>query len=60
MLSVFHTRRFALLKVHDPRGKHAILGARRLRRELLRDFGTRPRAREVASALATAAYGRLP
>ncbi|MGQ9590639.1 MAG: zinc dependent phospholipase C family protein [Planctomycetota bacterium] len=59
-LSVFHPRRLALLKVFDPRGKGALQGAARLRRELLRDFGVRSRARDVASALAHAAYSRLP
>jgi hypothetical protein len=60
MMYVFYTRRLALLKVHDPRGKHALRGATRLRRELLRDFGVRSRARDVARALAYAAYSRLP
>jgi hypothetical protein len=60
MLAVFYPRRLALLKIHDPRGKEALLGALRLRRELLRDFGTRGEAREVAVALAHAAYSRLP
>jgi hypothetical protein len=59
MLSVFYPRRLALLKVHDPRGKMAIQGARRLRRELLRDFGMRSKARDVARALAFAAYSKL-
>lgn len=60
MLSVFHPRRFALLKAFDPRGKGALQGAARLRKGLLRDFGIRSRARDVASALAHAAYSRIP
>jgi len=60
MLAVFYPRRLALLKAHDPRGKDAILRARRLRRELLRDFGVRSKARDVGKALAHAAYSRLP
>jgi hypothetical protein len=57
MMSVFYTRRFALLKAHDPTGREALRGALRLRRELVRDFGTRTKAREVAMALAHSAYG---
>lgn len=60
MLSVFYARRLPLVKLHDPRGKMAIEGAARLRRELIRDFGTRTDARDVARALAHAAYSRLP
>src|SRR5262249_53194975 len=60
MLSVFHVPRLALLKVHDPSGRLALQGARRLRRELLLDFGNRSNARDVARALAHAAYGKLP
>lgn len=60
MLYAFSTRRLALLKAYDPRGRVAIQGAARLRRELLRDFGTRSEARDVARALAHAAYSKLP
>ena len=60
MLSVFHLRRLALLKVYDPSGRLALAGARRLRRELILDFGNRAKARDVARALAQAAYGKLP
>jgi hypothetical protein len=59
MLAVFHPRRLALLKAHDPTGRVALEGAHRLRRELLRDLGHRARAREVARELAKAAYGRM-
>jgi hypothetical protein len=60
MLSVFHPRRLALLKVHDPTGKFALQGALRLRRELVRDHGDRRKARDVSRALAKAAYAKLP
>jgi len=59
MLAVFHMRRLALLKVSDPTGKAALQGAARLRRELLRDFGQRSKARTVARHLAREAYGKL-
>jgi hypothetical protein len=59
MLGVFYPRRLALLKAQDPTGKIALQGALRLRRQLLRDYHTRSRARDVASALARAAYGNL-
>jgi len=60
MLAVFYPRRLALLKVRDPTGRFAIQGARRLRKGLLRDFGVRTRARDVARALAYAAFSNLP
>lgn len=59
MLAVFHTRRLALLKVHDPTGRDAIQGSLRLRKELLRDYGVRMKARDISRALARAAY-KLP
>jgi hypothetical protein len=48
MLAVFYPRRLA------------IQAARRLRKGLLRDFGVRTRARDVARALAYAAFSSLP
>jgi hypothetical protein len=60
MLAVFHPRRLALLKAHDPTGKSAIQGALRLRRELVRDHANRRKAREVSRALARAAYAKFP
>jgi hypothetical protein len=59
MLAVFHPRRLAVLKVSDPTGKVALQGATRLRRELLRDFGQRSKARTLARHLAQEAYGKL-
>jgi hypothetical protein len=59
MTAVFFPRRLALLKVEDPTGRMALSGARRLRRELLKDYGSRRAARRVASALALEAYGKL-
>lgn len=56
MLSVFQPERLALLKSRDPTGRSALQGARRLRREILRDFGRGAHAREVARELAREAY----
>ena len=57
MVSVFYLRRLALLKVMDPTGKQALRGARMLRRELVRDFGSREQAQNPARDLARQAYG---
>lgn len=57
MLSVFQPQRLALLKTRDPTGRTALQGARRLRREILRDFGRGDRAREVSRDLARKAFG---
>jgi hypothetical protein len=57
MLAVFYVRRFALLKTQDPTGRSALRGAFHLRRELVRDFGSRKRAAAVASSLARQAFG---
>lgn len=59
MLAVFYPRRLAVLKTQDPTGRVALQGALRLRRQLLHDYRTRARARQVATALAQAAYGKL-
>ncbi len=59
MLGVFRPRRLALLKARDPTGRAALEGAQRMRGELLRDFGHRARARELARELASAAFRRL-
>jgi hypothetical protein len=56
MLSVFYLRRLALLKVKDPTGRTALRGARTLRRELLRDFGSRSLAKRTSVLLAREAY----
>jgi hypothetical protein len=60
MLGVFHVRRLALLKVSDPTGRVALQGSLRLRRELLRDYGERLKARDISRSLARAAYAKLP
>jgi hypothetical protein len=60
ILRVFHPRRMPLLLARDPTGRTALQGAARMRRELLRDFGVRSKARLVSRALAYAAYSKLP
>ena len=56
MLAVFYRRRLALLKARDPTGRQALRGARLVRRELLRDFGSRRKGRSTADVLARQAY----
>ena len=57
MLAVFYRRRISLLKVRDPTGRQTLRGARILRRDLMREYGSRKSAQNTATVIASQAYG---
>ncbi len=56
MMAVFDPARLSALKLRDPTGREALRGARRMRRELIAQFGSAVGAREPSRKQARLAY----